>query len=79
MHGVVGVPLSEEAVRAIADLDAETKDVVNTLRAAVDNGFPEDIIDAARAGGDAWRATAMLASQAAEGLRPLAPTIWRSK
>ena len=48
MHGIVGTALSPEAVRAIAKLDAETRDAVNTLRAAVDNGFPEDIIEAAR-------------------------------
>ena len=71
MHGIVGKPLSGDAVRAIAKLDADTKDVINTLQAAVDNGFPDDIVEAARTGGEAWDATAMLASQAAEGLNAL--------
>ena len=71
MHGIVGEALSEDAVRAIAQLDADTKDIVSTLRASVDNGFPDDIVEAARTGGDVWNATAMLASQAAEGLNAL--------
>lgn len=71
IHGIVGEPLSPEAVRAIERLDAETKDAVNTLRAAVNDGFAEDIVEAARAGGEAWNGTAMLASEAAEGLNSL--------
>ena len=71
MHGIVGRALSPDAVRAIAQLDSETKDAVSTIRAAVDNGFAEEIVKAARAGGEAWNSTAMLASQAAEGLNAL--------
>jgi hypothetical protein len=71
MHGIVGKPLSPEAVRAIASLDAETKDAVNTLQAAVNDGYPGDIATAARAGGEAWSSTAMLASEAADGLNAL--------
>lgn len=71
MHGIVGQPLSADAVRAIAKLDADTKDIMNRLQAAVNDGFPDDIVAAARTGGEAWDATAMLASQAAEGLNAL--------
>lgn len=71
MHGIVGKSLSPEAVRAIASLDAETKDAINTLRAAVNDGYPEDIAMAARTGGEVWSSTAMLASEAAEGLSAL--------
>ena len=71
MHGAVGQPLSEEAVRAIARLDTETKDVLISLQAALDNGFAEDIAEAARNGGEAWNATAVLVSQAAEDLSAL--------
>jgi tetratricopeptide (TPR) repeat protein len=71
IHGIVGEPLSSEAVRAIARLDAATKDAVSTLRAAVNDGFPDEIAKAARTGGEAWNSTAMLASEAAEGLNAL--------
>lgn len=71
IHGTVGQPLSEEAVRAIAQLDAETKDALNTIKAAVNEGFADDIVEAARAGGNAWNSTAVLVSQAAAGLSAL--------
>ena len=71
MHGIVGKPLSQEAVQAIVKLDADTKDIINTLQAARDNGFSDDIVEAARTDGEAWNATAMLASQAAEYLNEL--------
>jgi hypothetical protein len=71
MHGIVGKPLSSDAVRAIDSLDAETRDAVNTMQAAVNDGFPEDIAAAARAGGEVWNSTAMLASEAADGLNTL--------
>lgn len=71
MHGILGKPLSDEAVRAIATRDAETRAVMSTLQSAVDNAFPEDILEAARRGGQIWNATSMLARQAAEGLNAL--------
>ena len=71
MHGIVGLPLSAGAVRAIEALNEETKEIVSELQAAVNEGFPEDIVEAARKGGEAWSATSMLASQAAEGLSAL--------
>ena len=71
MHGIVGQPLSPEAVRAIEALDAETKDAMASLEAARNDGFPEEIVNAAQGGGNAWNATAMLASLAAEHLNSL--------
>ena len=71
IHGIVGKPLSEEAVRTIARLDEETKNAMISIQAAVDLGFPGDIIDLARQGGEIWHSTSMLAAQAAEGLNAL--------
>ena len=71
IHGTVGKPLSEEAVRAIAQLDVETRDALTTIKAAVNEGFADDIVEAARTGGNAWTSTAVLASQAAAGLSAL--------
>jgi len=71
MHGIVGIPLSQEAVRACIRLDRETGEAMSKLRAAVDIALPQEIVDAARAGGEVWNATSLLASQAAEGLNAL--------
>lgn len=71
IFGLVDEPLSPDAMRAIVKLDADTKDAMTTIQAAVDNGFPDDIVEAARKGGETWKSTAMLASHAAEGLNAL--------
>lgn len=68
VHGLVGKPLSEEAVRFAWEQDEASGIAAARITAAIRNKRPETLTKLFKEGGIPWKTTASLACKAAEGL-----------
>jgi tetratricopeptide (TPR) repeat protein len=68
VHGLVGKPMSEEAVRFAWEQDEASGIAAARITAAIRNSRPEALIKLFQEGGIPWKSTASLACKAAEGL-----------
>ncbi len=68
VHGLVGKPLSEDAVRFAWEQDEASGIAAARITAAIRNNRPEALTKLFRDGGIPWKTTASLACKAAEGL-----------
>ncbi len=68
VHGVVGKPLNEEAVRFAWEQDEASGIAIAKITAAIKNNRPEKLVQLFNEGGLPWKTTASLACKTAEGL-----------
>ena len=71
LHGIVGKPLSPEAVRFAFEQDEAAGIEAAKISAAVRNKRPDRLLQLFRDGGLPWKTTAALACKSAEGLTKL--------
>lgn len=71
LHGIVGSPLSPEAVRFAFEQDEAAGIEAAKISAAVRNNRPERLLQLFNDGGLPWKTTAALACKSAEGLTKL--------
>lgn len=68
VHGLVGKPLGQDAVRFAWEQDEASGIAAARITAAIRNNRPEALIKLFQEGGVPWKTTASLACKAAEGL-----------
>ena len=68
MHGIVGEPLSDEAMRFAQEISDATQEAEAKIKAALLAGDAEWLIELINTGGDAWEVTPQLVSKAIEAL-----------
>lgn len=71
VHGIIGQPLSPEAIRFAYEQDQASGIESVKINAAIRNGMPELLLQFFEEGGLPWRTTSTLACKAAEGLTKL--------
>lgn len=71
LHGIVGKPLSEEALKFAEQLDAQASSAMIEIRAAVKNRDPEHLLELFDTGSLAWDVSSALGSKAIEQLAAL--------
>jgi tetratricopeptide (TPR) repeat protein len=68
LHGIIGKPLSPEAVVFAAQQDEASSEAILEIRAAIKNGDANRLMQLASEGGLPWQTSPALAATAAEGL-----------
>src|SRR5258708_3964916 len=71
LHALAGIPLSREAARFALEQDDAAQKAVNQIASAIQNGYPDRLIQLFEEGGLVWQTSSALACKAAEGLTKL--------
>jgi tetratricopeptide (TPR) repeat protein len=68
LHGIAGIPLSDEAARFAATQDDAAQQAANKIAGAVETGSQKQLMQLFEKGGLPWRVSAALGCKAADGL-----------